>query len=104
LRDLLGTTTHFEVLKKPVGATLAVQQVPDVPDLRELLSHAIRETARDSSWSRLATVGGLINKTHSSFDPRNYGFKKLNELVRSQACVEVADKADSTGLFTSKSA
>jgi hypothetical protein len=87
----------FEVLNKPVDATLPVQQVPDVPDLKDLLSHAIRETARDSGWSRLATVGGLINKTHSSFDPRNYGFKKLNELVRSQAYIDVVDKADSTG-------
>lgn len=87
----------FEVLNKSVGATTAVQQVPGVPDLKELLSHAIRETARDSGWSRLGTVGSLINKTHSSFDPRNYGFKKLNELVRSQEYIEVADKADSSG-------
>lgn len=87
----------FEVLNKPIGASLPDQQLPDVPDLKELLSHAIRETARESGWSRLATVGGLLNKTHSSFDPRNYGFKKLNELVRSQAYIEVVDKADSTG-------
>ncbi|MRD46615.1 NYN domain-containing protein [Caenimonas koreensis DSM 17982] len=89
----------FEVLKKPAGAASTVQQLPDVPDLKELLSHAIRETARESGWSRLATVGGLLNKTHSSFDPRNYGFKKLNELVRSQAYVEVAEKADQTGFI-----
>lgn len=89
----------FEVLNKPTGASLPDQQLPDVPDLKELLSHAIRETARDSGWSRLATVGGMLNKTHSSFDPRNYGFKKLNELVRSQSYVEVADKADPTGFI-----
>ncbi|WP_087744604.1 MULTISPECIES: NYN domain-containing protein [unclassified Acidovorax] len=87
----------FEVLKKPTGAAAPALQLPDVPDLKELLSHAIRETARESGWSRLATVGSLIGKTHSSFDPRNYGFKKLNELVRAQPFVEVADTADSTG-------
>lgn len=89
----------FEVLKKPVGAASSVQQLPDVPDLKELLLHAIRETARESGWSRLATVGGLLSKTHSSFDPRNYGFKKLNELVRSQAYIEVAEKTDHTGFI-----
>ncbi|MBC7603555.1 MAG: hypothetical protein H7255_12965 [Ramlibacter sp.] len=47
----------------------------------------------------LATVGGLLGKTHSSFDPRNYGFKKLNELVRSQAYIEVAEKTDQTGFI-----
>ena len=46
-----------------------------------------------------ATVGNLLSKTHSSFDPRNDGFRKLNELVRSQAYVEVVDKADPTGFI-----
>jgi len=87
----------FEVLKKPTEATAPAQQLPDLPDLKELLSHAIRETVRESGWSRLATVGGLLGKTHSSFDSRNYGFKKLNELVRAQPFIEVADKVDSTG-------
>jgi hypothetical protein len=89
----------FEVLNKPTDVAVAVQQLPNVPDLEKLLSHAIRETARDNGWSRLATVGSLINKTHSSFDARNYGFKKLNELVRAQDYIEVVDKADSTGFI-----
>lgn len=89
----------FEVLGKAGGAPLPSQALLNVPDLKNLLSHAVRETARDSGWSRLATVGSLLNKTHSSFDPRNYGFKKLNELVRSQPYIEVADKADSSGFI-----
>lgn len=68
-----------------------------MPDLKELLTHAIRETTRDSGWSRLSTVGGLISKTHTSFDPRNYGFKKLGELVRAQTYLDVVDAPDTTG-------
>lgn len=86
----------FEVLRKPVEAAVPVQ-VPNVPDLKELLTHAIRETTRDSGWSRLSTVGGLVSKTHTSFDPRNYGFKKLSELVRAQPYLEVLDAPDGTG-------
>jgi hypothetical protein len=71
--------------------------VPDLPDLKDLVSNAIRETVRDSGWSRLANVGSLIGKTHSSFDPRNYGFKKLSELVRNQPYIEVTDRTDSAG-------
>ncbi|CAN7170939.1 NYN domain-containing protein [Variovorax paradoxus] len=88
----------FEVLKKPVeSAATATQPVLDVPDLKELLLHAIRETVRDNGWTRLATVGSYIGKNHTSFDSRNYGFKKLSELVRKQPYLEVADAPDSTG-------
>lgn len=87
----------FEVLNKPAGAAAVAQQVPDVPDLKEILSNAIRETSRETGWSRLATVGSLLGKTHSSFDPRNYGFKKLSDLVRAQGYVEIVDKADASG-------
>ena len=86
----------FEVLKRTIETTVPMQ-VADVPDLRELLTHAIRETTRDSGWSRLSTVGGLMGKTHTSFDPRNYGFKKLGELVRAQPYLDVVDAPDSTG-------
>ncbi len=86
----------FEVLKKPADSVAPEVQLP-VPDLKELLSHAIRETARETGWSSLSAVGALISQTHSSFDPRNYGFKKLNELVRAQTFVEVADTTLSTG-------
>lgn len=86
----------FEVLKRTIETTVPMQ-VADVPDLRELLTHAIRETTRDSGWSRLSTVGGLMGKTHTSFDPRNYGFKKLGELVRAQSYLDVVDAPDGTG-------
>lgn len=89
----------FEVLKKPIDTTVLALPLLDLPDLKELLSHAIRETSRENGWARLAAVGSLINKTHSSFDPRNYGFKKLNELVRNQPFVEVVDAADATGFI-----
>lgn len=90
----------FEVLRKPAEAAAgtAAMGVPDVPELKGLLTHAIKETVRDNGWARLATMGSFIGKNHTSFDPRNYGFKKLSELVRSQAYLDVADSPDSTGV------
>lgn len=86
----------FEVLRRTIETAVPIQ-VADVPDLRGLLMHSIRETTRDSGWSRLSTVGGLISKTHTSFDPRNYAFKKLGELVRAQPYLDVVDAPDGTG-------
>ena len=45
--------------------------------------------ARDDGWAPLGAVGNLIAKVQSSFDSRNYGFKKLSDLMRNQKFVEV---------------
>jgi hypothetical protein len=42
-------------------------------------------------------VGSFINKNNTSFDPRNYGFTKLSELVRKQAYLEVKETTDPSG-------
>jgi uncharacterized LabA/DUF88 family protein len=86
-----------EVLKRPAGATASLQMT-DVPDLRELLTHAIRETARDNGWAGLSAVGSFIGKNNASFDARNYGFTKLGELVRKQSYVEVKELTDPSGV------
>ena len=86
----------LEVLKRPTEQATSVQ-IADVPELRELLTHAIKETVRDSGWATLASVGSFIGKNNTSFDPRNYGFTKLSELVRKQAYLEVKEAADASG-------
>jgi uncharacterized LabA/DUF88 family protein len=88
----------FEVLKAPAEKTAATR-VADVPDLKELLTHAIQETLRDTGWALLAAVGSYISKNNASFDPRNYGFTKLGELVRKQPYVETKETTDPSGLI-----
>ena len=86
----------FEVLQRPSDAAPPVQ-VAGMPDLKELVTHAIKETSRDSGWASLSAVGSFINKNNTSFDPRNYGFTKLSELVRKQAYLEVKETTDPSG-------
>ena len=89
-----------EVLKQPAtGAAPDVPvQVQDVPALHGLLSHAVKETQRDTGWSSLSAVGSFISKNHASFDPRNYGFGKLSDLVRKQQhYLEVKETTDAAG-------
>ena len=85
----------FEVLKK---TDQAIAGVADVPDLKELLIHAINETARDGGWASLSAVGSFISKNNASFDPRNYGFTKLGELVRKQPYLECRATPDASGV------
>ena len=39
----------------------------------------------------LSAVGSLVAKNSPSFDPRNFGFQKLGELVRRQPYLEVEE-------------
>ena len=86
----------LEVLKRPAEQTLPVQ-VANIPDLKVLLTHAIKETARDSGWAALSALGSFIGKNNASFDARNYGFTKLSELVRNQGYLEVKEVTDASG-------
>jgi hypothetical protein len=47
---------------------------------QELLA-AVDESADDSGWANLGTVGSYLNKVQSDFDSRDYGFRKLSDLV-----------------------
>jgi uncharacterized LabA/DUF88 family protein len=57
--------------------------------LRPILSRAIAAAAGDDGWAFLGAVGNLVSKANPEFDPRNYGKKKLGELVREQDYLEV---------------
>ncbi len=90
---------YFEVLKPPAkpGPT-AIGALPELPPLQHLLQDAVARTARDDGWAVLASVGSLVGKTVPSFDPRNYGFPKLGELVRAQSYLEVKEVPTSAGM------
>ena len=47
--------------------------------LINMLRKAIEASEDDDGWANLGTIGQHISN-HASFDPRNYGFKKLSEL------------------------
>jgi len=62
---------------------------PELPNLKRILSTAISSTSKDDGWSSLGEVGAYLSKSHTAFDPRDYGHSKLGELVRAETYVEV---------------
>ena len=74
------------------------EPAPVPPNLKPLLSSAIRSTSKDDGWSHLGEVGSYLVKNHAAFDPRDYGHSKLGELVRAEPYVEVKDVPGPTGL------
>ena len=73
---------------------------PKRPNLKRLLSSAIRSTSKDDGWSSLGEVGSYLVKSNAAFDARDYGHSKLGELVRAQKYVDVRDVPGPSGLNT----
>jgi Fe-S-cluster formation regulator IscX/YfhJ len=57
-----------------------------------LLSTTITDLADDTGWAFLGEVGNLILKKQPDFDPRNYGFGKLAQLLKSINKYEVDER------------
>ncbi len=50
--------------------------------LVNLLRNATEDSADETGWANLGTVGQNVANKAPEFDPRNYGYKKLGELIR----------------------
>lgn len=78
--DILKPTKSTKAKKKPVGEPL-----------RPMILAAVDSAAQDDGWAHLSVVGNILVKNSPSFDPRNYGFQKLGELVRKQNYLKVKE-------------
>lgn len=60
--------------------------------LVSLLRNAVEASSDDSGWANLASVGSNIAKQSSEFDPRNYGYIKLGELVSATRLFDIEER------------
>ncbi len=60
--------------------------------LVNLLRNAVEASSDDSGCALLAPVGSNIAKQAPDFDPRNYGYKKLGELIAATKLFEIEDR------------
>ena len=60
--------------------------------LVNLLRNAVDASSDDSGWAQLGPVGSNIAKQSSEFDPRNYGYGKLGELVNAIGLFDVEER------------
>jgi uncharacterized LabA/DUF88 family protein len=94
----------FTEILRPDASAQAIPVNSNAATLEQIILPAAAAAAREDGWSPLSTVGSLIVKTHPAFDPRNYGYSKLGELVRNQPFVETkqvgtADGSGSVQIF-----
>ncbi len=65
--------------------------------LINLIRNAIDASSDDDGWAQLGPVGSNIAKQSSQFDPRNYGYAKLRELIAATKLFELEQKRAADG-------
>ncbi len=83
---------YTEILR-PEPEQAKTTEGPALPPLKPMVLAALGAAAREDGWAALGPVGSQITKNHPSFDPRNYGFSKLGELMRKQTYLDVKEVA-----------
>ena len=74
------------------GEKTADKLLPDkfVPDeIEQLIADSVADIAGDDGFADLSDLGNLLIKKQPDFDPRNYGFGKLSNMLRSLPRFEV---------------
>ncbi|PKD43806.1 NYN domain-containing protein [Rhodohalobacter barkolensis] len=76
----------------PSGKRMSTLELKQDTKLVSLFRHAIKASSDDSGWAHLAPVGSHIAKQSPEFDPRNYGYSKLGELIKAMKLFEVEER------------
>jgi len=67
----------------------SANQLKQDTKLVNLLRNALEASSDDSGWAHLGPVGNNLAKQAPDFDPRNYGYKKLGELIVATKLFEI---------------
>jgi uncharacterized LabA/DUF88 family protein len=63
--------------------------------LKKLFITSINDLTEEDGWVFLSTLGNHIIKKQPSFDPRNYGFKKLVDIIKNIPEIEMEERQGS---------
>jgi hypothetical protein len=64
----------------------------EVTTLRKMITSSIADLAEEDGWVFLGVLGNLILKKQPDFDSRNYGHKKLLDLIKTVPGIEIDER------------
>jgi len=84
--EILNAEIKHVAAKATAVRTSAKMPAPTVSTidkgLIKLIADSINDIAEEDGWVFLGVLGNLILKKQPDFDPRNYGYKKLIDLIK----------------------
>ena len=82
--------------KEDHGSVKKDQKIP--PEIVKLIVDSVSDIADEDGYAFMGELGNLLLKKQPDFDPRNFGFTKLTQLIRSIGRFEIdARVTDATG-------
>ena len=93
---------YTEVLRAKVDDSEAISKKP-TNELKQdarlvgMLRNAVDASSDDDGWAQLGPVGSNIANQSSEFDPRNYGYAKLGELVAATKLFDIEQRTTGSG-------
>jgi len=88
--EILQQELKEEIVVKENSSATSTKKTVKLPshislinkELIHLIVSSINDIAEEDGWVFLGTLGSLILKKQPDFDPRNYGFKKLVDIIK----------------------
>jgi uncharacterized LabA/DUF88 family protein len=71
---------------------MATNELKGDTSLVNLLRNAVEATIDESGWAYLGSVGQQIMNQSSEFDPRNYGYRKLMDIIKEIKLFEISER------------
>lgn len=96
--------TEILIEKEDEGGPVAPRSTAQLQQDRRLvamLRNAVEDSSDDAGWSHLGAVGSTIAKQAPEFDARNYGYRKLSELIAATELFDVEKRKSADGASTS---
>lgn len=92
--EILHKESKYQAHVKTTKATVKKENPPASvskidSELIQLISDSINDIAEEDGWVFLGVLGNLILKKQPDFDPRNYGHKKLLDMIKTISGIEI---------------
>lgn len=87
------STDNKETANPPITTRrLSANDLKQDTRLVTMIRNGIEDAADDTGWASLGVVGQKVANSNPDFDPRNFGYKKLGELIRAMQLFEVDER------------
>lgn len=82
---------------EPPHKRMSAAQLKQDARLVGLLRNATDASSDDTGWAHLALIGSNVAKQAPEFDPRNYGYRKLSDLVTATQLFDMEERGEGSG-------